>query len=332
MDSPARRIRLEFESRVLSLAKDADYPDENQDCCRVDHVGRVAALADGVSSAIFSRLWAKILVEAAVEGFPDPSQREPFACWLSERREAWRRQIDVSRLAWFQKPKLREGAFSTLLTVRLIPPADEPAEGESEWRLRAIAIGDTCMFHIRDGKVVRKFPVQTAAELERDPAVIGSVDLRRDDLLEFQRVDEPCLPGDLVVLCTDALADWALRAEQSGSPPKWPAYWDMPQAVWEGEIKALRNDRTIRFDDTTLVLLQIAGQSPPGPAPVALPAAEIPAPDQDWVRTLEEISGQVGRQLSDGAAWAVKRLKGVSQTARSAIEKAIRKIGSDDRD
>ena len=154
----------------------------------------------------------------------------------------------------------------------------------------------------------------------------------RDDLLEFHRIDEPYQPGDLVVLCTDALADWALRSEESGSPPTWSAYWDMPQADWEVEIKSLRDDRQIRFDDTTLVLLRIAEETPPVPPPAALPAAESPPPDQDWTHTIEEISEQVGRQLSEGTVWAVKRLKTAGQAARSAIEKYLKQIGSDDRD
>jgi hypothetical protein len=326
MDSPARRIGLEFESRAFSLAKDAGYPDENQDCWCVDEVRGVAALADGVSSAIFSRSWAEILVNAAVAGFPDPADAESFARWLAERRAAWSRQIDVSRLAWFQKPKLREGAFSTLLFVRL----DAPAEDAGEWRLRGLAIGDTCLFHVREGKLLSRFPVQSAIEFQGDPLVIGSIDLNRDPMLAFCLIDEPCQPGDLVVLCTDALAEWVLRLEESGTLPSWPAYWDMPQAAWAEEIQALRNDRVIRFDDTTLVLLRIAEAASRTPADAVTPAVGLPAADPSWVETVEEISVHVGRQLSDHAARAVKRLKTVSQNARLAIEKYLKNRHSDD--
>jgi hypothetical protein len=338
MEDSGRPIRLQLASRVLTLAKDPDWPEENQDYCRVEGARGVAVAADGVTSAIFSRLWARILVEAAVDGLPDPDDREPFARWLSARREEWSRQIDVSRLAWFQKPKLREGAFSTLLYVRLIPP-EEAEEGNRAWRLSALAVGDTCLFYVREGSILRKFPVQSAAELERNPVVLGSIDLHRDDQIKFCRMEEPCQPGDLVVLCTDALAEWALRLEESGRQPQWQTYWDIPQAAWEEEIKTLRTEREIRCDDTTLVLLRVADEDSIASRPAVLPAAEpaaqaaaAPCETSEVSKTtIEQVSDLVGRQLSEGAAWAKKRLKQAGQTASSALKKYLDKIRPDDR-
>jgi hypothetical protein len=261
MEDFGQHKRLRFEWRVLTLAKDADYPEENQDVFRVDDERGVAAIADGVSSSLFARQWARILVEAALDGLPDPDDRQALAHWLAEHRAAWSRQIDVSRLAWFQKPKLRYGAFSTLLCLHLLPPGEGPQEGEPAWRLRGLAIGDSCLFHERDGKLLRKFPIQASAELESDPVVLGSVDLNRDELLQFHRLDEPCRSGDLVVLCTDAVADWALRLEESGSPPAWQTYWEMAPSAWQEEILVMRAQRQIRCDDTTLGLLRITDEA-----------------------------------------------------------------------
>jgi len=325
-------MRLRFESRLRTLAKDVDYPDENQDVVRVDEEQGRAAIADGVSSSIFARQWAGILVEAALSNPPDPDDRDALARWLADLRAAWSRQIDVSRLAWFQRPKLREGAFSTLLCVRLVPPAlgeglppapfpalgeglpTPPSEGpevsggagdlrsadrrgqetyaereetcaergatcaeresgdsEGSWRLQGLAIGDSCLFLVRDGTVVRRFPIVTSAELQSDPMVLGSIDLNRDERLSFHRIEEPCRPGDLVVLCTDAIADWALRQEESGSPPNWEEYWERPESTWREEILAMRAERHIRCDDATLGLLRITDQAigadrPPAPS------------------------------------------------------------------
>ena len=362
MENLGRPIRLQLASRVLTLAKDADWPEENQDYCRVEEARGLAAMADGVASAIFSRLWARIVVEAAVEGLPDPDNREALARWLSARRDEWSRQIDVSRLAWFQKPKLREGAFSTLLYVRLVPP-EEAQEGNRTWRLAGLAVGDTCLFYVREGEIVRKFPIQSAAELDRNPVVIGSIDLGRDDQVKFHRMEEPCQPGDLVVLCTDALADWALRLEESGQRPPWQTYWDMPQPAWEEEIKSLRSQREMRYDDTTLALLRVADEDSIAPRPVAVPAAEAatgpcqsaaavpgpaaepppvpaagpvapaesPSPAEHWVQRIGEVSETMGRQLSERAAWAAERLKEAGQSARSALKKYLDKIRPDDR-
>lgn len=252
---PLKRLRWDW--RVLTVAKDADYPDENQDAVCVDGQRGAAAIADGVTSSIFARAWAAILVEAAVRGPPDPEDREALARWLAEHRAAWRRQIDCSHLAWFQKAKLREGAFSTLLVIRLVPPENASADVEPTWRLQGMSIGDSCLFHLRGGRLLRKFPIQASEEFDHNPLVLGSVDLHRDEHLAFQRLDEPCEEGDLVILCTDALAHWALRQEEAGLAVDWEAYWDMDPAAWKERILALRSEREIRRDDTTLALLRI---------------------------------------------------------------------------
>lgn len=295
MNEQEALARLRFESRVFTLAKDPEYPQENQDVCGVDEPRGVAALADGVSSALFSRLWARILVEAALEGLPDPEDLEAFRGWLADRRKAWNDQIDVSRLSWYQKPKLREGAFSTLLWVRLVTP-DESSAFESAdasrplrpgggsargWRLRALAVGDSCLFYVREGKVLARFPIQTSAEFDRAPTVLGSVDRNRDSLIQFHRLDQPCQPGDLIVLCTDALADWALRLEESGAAPYWPRYWDQGPEAWREEIVALREQGLMRYDDATLGLLRIVEAGWPSAsgslhAPAAEPSAPMP--------------------------------------------------------
>jgi len=227
-----------------------------------------------------------------LEGMPDPDDRASLAEWLARLRAKWSGQIDVDRLAGFQKPKFRHGAFSTLLCVRLVPPDESVASGEASWRLQAVAIGDTCLFHVREGRLLRKFPIQSSAELEDDPVVLGSVDLNRDDLFQFHRLDEPCQSGDLVVLCTDAIADWALRLEESGSVPAWETYWEMDPTAWKNGILAMRAEREMRCDDATLALLRITDREP---TVLHALCAGLPTPHTDGPK----VSGGSGDLRSD---------------------------------
>lgn len=245
-----------LESRVFTLSKDTEHPEQDEDAWRVDGPRGMAAVADGVTSGIFSRLWARILVDAVMGDTPNPADGEAFGRWLTLRRELWASQIDVARLSWFQKAKLREGAYSTLLWVRLAADADNPP-GEAA-RLRVWALGDSCLFHVRAGRMLGSFPLQQSAELEANPIVIGSVDRCRDGLLEFKTLDTPCLPGDLIALSTDAWAGWALRLQESGGTPPWETYWSMTEEAWRDEILRLRDQGQMRYDDTTLVLLRLA--------------------------------------------------------------------------
>lgn len=247
---------MQFTARVFTLAKDPEHPEEFQDACRIDPAAGVAAVADGVASAIFSGQWAELLVAAVVAGVPEPDDRPAFAQWLQARRKEWSEAIDVGGLAWFQKAKLPLGAFSTLLWLRL----QENEDREQPYRLRGFAIGDTCLFHVRDGQVLCTFPVKEAAEFEADPLVLGSVDLKRDHLLKFAAIDEPCRCGDLLVLCTDAVAEWGLRQSESGSIPDWGSCWDLSEAEWCEQIETIRQQGEMRYDDATLVLLRVGGE------------------------------------------------------------------------
>ncbi|MEE8451005.1 MAG: hypothetical protein V3R99_03790 [Thermoguttaceae bacterium] len=248
---------MPLESRIFTLAKDPEDPSEYQDAYAVDPAGSIAVVADGVASAIFSGQWASVLAEATVAAPPDPDDSVAFADWLAQQRVAWAARIDTTGLAWFQTAKLPMGAFSTLLWVE-VQAIDQQQEGAfGAYRLRSFAIGDSCLFHVRHGEVLRTFPVENAAQLEADPLVLGSVDLNRDPLMQFVSIDELCYPDDVLVLCTDAVADWALRCMEAGTPPDWNAYWNMTEQQWRDEVVALRNQRQMRCDDATLLLLRV---------------------------------------------------------------------------
>ncbi|MBN2477032.1 MAG: protein phosphatase 2C domain-containing protein [Pirellulales bacterium] len=271
---------MPFQSRIFRIAKDVGHPEENQDAYALDPARGIAVVADGVASAIFSKQWAAILVEATLADTPDPAEAEAFGRWLARQRQTWTEQIDVTGLAWYQKAKLPLGAFSTLLWVQ-VQLMEEPQEGAfGAYRLWGGAIGDSCLFHVRRGELVRMFPIQAAEEFEADPVVIGSVDLNRDQLLQFAVLDELCYEDDLLVLCTDAVADWAMRQIEADQPPDWNSYWGLTQQQWRDEIMGLRHERAMRYDDATLVLLRVAAQPGTVETPEESPIpAEVESPD-----------------------------------------------------
>src|SRR5437870_10222994 len=139
---------MRIESRVFWLPKDPGYAEEYEDAHALDlELGR-AAIADGVSSAIFSGAWARILTAAAVADRPDVTSGE-FWDWLAERRREWSEAIDPASLTFFQRGKLQQcgGAFATLLWV--------------EWRVheetldwKCVATGDSGLLHVRDGRLL----------------------------------------------------------------------------------------------------------------------------------------------------------------------------------
>ena len=338
---------MRFDSRLFKLAKDAEHPEEDQDAYATDAARGIAAIADGVAAGIFAGQWARILTEATVAAPPDPGDKEAFAAWLAERRRAWNAEIDVSELTWFQKPKLRDGAFSTLLWVEITPIDESDRQPQDPWRLRAFAVGDSCLFHVRAGELLRTFPIEKAEELEADPVVIGSVNLNRDELLEFQSFEALCRPGDWLVLSTDAVADWVLRRRDAGELPHWADYWTKSEAAWEEEVAALRHQREMRYDDATLLLLRVSDgvtapeqPEPAAPAAEAAPAQDpsspppLPsaAPQPDWAHKLKSFSEQLAEQMSEQVSRGMKKLHQMKESAESAWRRYRDKSRSDDKD
>jgi hypothetical protein len=249
---------MRFESRAFFVSKDLEYPDQYQDAFELNAEHGVAAIADGVSSAIFSGPWARLLTRMAVDAPPDPVSADVVRSWLAGPRTDWAQHVDSRKLAWYQRPKLADGAMTTLLWLTLSPIDDRSTNGD--YRLRAFAVGDCCLFHVRDGAVVCSFPMTASGAFGLNPAVIGSIDRKADHLIRFETLDTQCRAGDLLVLCTDAVALWAISRQEAGQPVQWEKYWNMPDACWQDEIAALRSEGSIRYDDTTLVLLRVAGE------------------------------------------------------------------------
>jgi hypothetical protein len=285
---------VRFQSQTFWLAKDADSPDQYQDAFGLDAERGLAAIADGVSSAIFSGPWARILTRATIDDPPRFDVPGEFQDWLARRRAAWSGEIDTTKLTWYQRPKMVDGAMTTLLWCELWPDETGDDGLAKNYQLYSFAIGDSCLFHVRDGKWLAWYPLTGSAEFGLNPAVVHSIDRKRDHLLEFRRYDERCLPGDLLVLATDAIALWAVECQEAGDPIEWERYWGMSDEAWRDEIFALRSENRIRFDDSTLVLLRVVEETPAPPPP----AEVLPPIDDDGLAVPPEEPTMESEELS----------------------------------
>ena len=249
-----------FEYRTFWLPKDVQQPHGYEDAFEIDAAGGKAAICDGVASSLFSGRWASILAKAAV--FDTPTVTDPASLeeWLRQQRELWSASVDQGALAWHQKAKLLDGAASTLLWVE-IAGQDAPDGTVRPRRLRCYSIGDCCLFHIRRGMLLQSFPIEDSSRFDDHPKVVRSV-FKRSEVASFEAMETQCHPGDLLVLCTDAVACWTLRQVEAGVPVDWNAYWQLAPADWQQWMVQLRAEHQIRYDDSTAVLLRVAGSRP----------------------------------------------------------------------
>ena len=253
--------------KTLRISKAGNRPEECEDSFRIlipyatgeprnDTSNARIALSDGASESAFAREWARILTNAFVANTPDlqPPPKPALATWLEPCREEWNRVVPWNRIPWHGEAKARAGALATLLGITIGTSRDSP--GKLWWR--AVAIGDSCFFLVRNGEMALSFPIGNSAHFDNSPSLICSKSGNNDGIWgEVCHLSGDCAPGDLIILASDALAQWLLVQEESGSKP-WKELLGLHSRGQLGElIGDLRRERSIRNDDTTLIMVMV---------------------------------------------------------------------------
>jgi hypothetical protein len=241
-----------FRHRAFWLPKDVEQEEHYQDAYAADDVKGVAAIADGVSSSLFASSWAQLLVRAAVDQPPTVEDPKALGTWLGRQRQQWRAPIDVEKLAWHQRAKFKDGAFTTLLWVEL-----DAADVSGAFPMHCHSLGDCCLFHVRDNEVLRAFPYEHSSMFDTTPKMVGSAPGQKGARLEFDTLHDVCRAGDLLMLCTDALAVRLLTQLEAGASLAWDTFWNLTQITYSEYIIRLREQQQIRYDDTTVLILRI---------------------------------------------------------------------------
>jgi hypothetical protein len=247
-------MKLGFQA--FYVPKGGSSPEEYEDAWACDDQARILAVADGASDSFESRIWARALVEAFVHEPPLP---DAFSIlhWLAAPIETWKEGIHWDSLPWYSEEKARRGAFSTLLGVSLIHSDTPPEETRVACcRWRAIALGDTCLFHIRRDQLLMSFPIEKAEELGTTPSLLSTRFEYSQRSLETLKVREgECQPEDLLLLTTDALAAWLLSRVENGDCP-WPELCVLTPEDFTALVSQAREQQEMRNDDVTLLLVR----------------------------------------------------------------------------
>jgi hypothetical protein len=237
---------------ALRVPRRGHAAEECQDAVAGDAPRGRFAVADGASESADAGQWARLLVEDFVAS---PARHLAWASWLPQLQARWADAAAAlpgdGALPWYLEERAREGAFATFLGVQV---------EDSVWH--AQAVGDSCLFQLRGGALLRAFPLQRGDEFGSTPWLIGS----RPPGAEVagrhgQRAEGEWQAGDRLWLMTDALAQWFLRQAEEGGRP-----WDIlgqvlaegaPQeafAAWVGGLRALGQ---LRNDDVTLAAVSL---------------------------------------------------------------------------
>jgi hypothetical protein len=208
------------------------------------------AVADGVTDAVFSRLWARQLTSAyCTRGL----SRKNVHARIAQLHAIWERESVRKPLPWYAEEKQRAGAFATFLGLMLKGEPDSMIGG----RWDAWAIGDCCLFQVRGEEVICKFPMSESSAFTNHPDLIPSHPNR---LVGLEKKIIKCggywKPDDRFYLMTDALAAWFLQEVELGEAP-WRTLRDLGTEdgvtdfrTWVEELRATGR---LKDDDVTLV-------------------------------------------------------------------------------
>jgi hypothetical protein len=223
--------------------------------------GCTVAVADGASESMLAGDWARILVRTLGAWAGEDLDAAGFADLVCDAAGQWptylgrylrRRERAGRPLAWYEEPKLARGAYATLLGVSFRPASGPVYSGGGTWS--AAALGDSCVFQVRRGRLAAAFPLESAEEFGTMPLLAASLN-PDPELIALRTVTRrgAWLPGDVFYLATDAAAQWFL-AEDAANRRPWrqidEVFGGLDCAAW---LDALRADRRMRNDDVTIV-------------------------------------------------------------------------------
>jgi hypothetical protein len=249
----------EYEDAACCVPESSEDGEVSGDALRV-------AVADGASESLLAGRWARLLtgefMDSKVSTVSEPHDFAAASISAASRWDETVAQYVEERAArgkpikWYEEPGLDRGAYATLIAAHF---SDVLTEAQAvTWH--AAALGDSCLFQVRDERLTTKFPMTASADFGTTPDLLCS--RGQDEGLVAERVrfvSGTCEEGDSFFICTDALAAWFLNRWEVDEQP-WDELTDlgskeMPTfAEW---VAAHRSAGLMRNDDVTLVRLDI---------------------------------------------------------------------------
>lgn len=257
--------------QLFSVPKLGNTEEEYEDAAAFSLPDQRFAIADGATESSFADRWAQSLVKQFT-GTPPASldDNNVLTSWLAPLQELWHAGIKWDQLPWYAEEKARSGAFAAFLGVKFglfqfpahrrtlwgwLKPKPKVKGPSFGWR--SIAIGDTCLFQIRNGKLAVAFPLKASSAFNDRPFLVSSNPSRNQSLWSaIQHAQGDCLAGDVFILATDALSKWFLTECEAGKHP-WEVLMQLASpGDFTGLIDRLREQKNLKNDDTTLLILQ----------------------------------------------------------------------------
>jgi hypothetical protein len=239
----------DLQLRQLLLTKLGQEVSECEDSLAVDIETCRFAVADGATEAFDARKWAERLAQNWVQRESTLTLQE-FRQWVAaegrELQESW----NGLSLSWYSEEKARAGSFAAFVGVELDLETDLPS-----WK--AIALGDACLLHCRNGALVKGLPLSRSENFNTAPILVASDSTLHESSMRSVVIDSgSCESGDVLLLMSDAAAAWYLKRLENGS-----SAGDLFDTKCDEELSRFFDDERlagrIRNDDLAIIRIEI---------------------------------------------------------------------------
>lgn len=243
--------------------KSSHSEDENEDGWAGSLAVNRFAVADGAASAYRSGAWARELARSYVEDRP-PHDLASLRAWVAGCSARWS-AVDAApaggQPAWWATPLEERGSYATFVGIEIELPAAGSAAGTEAW-WNAVAVGDSCVIQLRRRgtgyRLVSSFPIDVGSAFSSRPPLVRTQSADGVEPLAMVRTATGTVAsGDLLLLATDAVAQWTLERLAGGDGQLGGilecSLDDFPELVHRA-----RGAGEMVDDDSTLIRLRFA--------------------------------------------------------------------------
>lgn len=240
--------------------------EECEDARAYDIDNGLFVVADGVGTASFSNIWARILTEQFNQHpliSADPFEVE---YWLRTVQAVFATSRDVPTIEYLQKndplvvEKARQGSLSTLVGLRIT--------GVETTRVTASPIatieGDSCIFIKRKQETnLVSFPISKAEDFDRNPICLPSNLAKFNRTFHKMKVGDDFVihDGDIILIATDAVSRWIIgcgKGKHASQAICFEQIINCTPQDWAGFIDNLRKNNEIVDDDCAALVLRFS--------------------------------------------------------------------------
>lgn len=226
---------------VASVAKDVQRQDLNEDAYALGEES--FAVSDGASESYDSKSWARLLSNAYL------LDQDVGESWLVNQVQSYLGATDFTSLSWSRQAAFERGSFATLLGLKLASDSTS---------VDLIAVGDSLAIHVRQGVILKSFPLEHAVEFDERPLLLSTLAsangfVRRSDFSANSTTSWSIQDGDQILLVTDAVAHWLLTDTEALTALSSIRSPDEFQEI----VLKRRMNKTMKVDDSTVLRIVV---------------------------------------------------------------------------